>query len=63
MRAEAINALIDAITGKTISQLLWDPFGHYWVMRFTDGTETCWFANMCEADRLPPRPPPASEPL
>jgi hypothetical protein len=36
--------------GKTIASLEWDDAGGYWVMRFTDGTETCWSRNMAEVE-------------
>lgn len=38
----------DGAKGKTIESLAWDDEAGYWVMRFADGTETCWHRNMAE---------------
>jgi hypothetical protein len=38
--AEQRQRIAAETTGKTIASLEWEPDGGYWVMTFTDGTET-----------------------
>lgn len=47
-RARLRLLLGEGAKGKTIESLTWDEEGGYWVMKFTDGTETCWNRNMAE---------------